>query len=106
MGEEEGRLMVLEAEVKMVAQDISDMKSTMADIAKSLSTLAVLEVRHNTVSESLSRAFKAIESQAARLDDCEKRIFASGWVLKVISGGLGLIAGIAGSTIMSLLKGK
>ena len=82
------------------------MKSTMADIAKSLSTLAVLEVRHNTVSESLSRAFKAIENNTHRLDEIDKKVFASGWVLKVISGAIGLTAGILGSTVISFIKGK
>src|SRR4030066_281598 len=101
MGDDEGRLMVLETRMEAIGKDIGDMKSTMADIAKSLSTLAVLEVRHNTVSESLSRAFKAIENNSTRLDECEKKIFASAWVLKVISGGLGLIAGVVGSSLMA-----
>lgn len=105
MGEDDGRLMVVEVQIQNIARDVGDMKATMADIAKSLSTLAVLEVRHNTVSESLSRAFKMIEINTNKLADIEKKVFASGWIIKVMAGAIGLAGGAVGHIFMSLLRG-
>lgn len=107
MGEEEGRLMVVEEQIKTIAKDMNDMKITMADMAKSLSTLAVLEVRHNTTAESLNRAFKAIERNDNRLSDIERALpnlsLASSWVFKAIVGSIAFVCGAAGTFIVSII---
>ena len=103
MGEDEGRLMVVEERIKTIAADVTDMKMTMKDIASSLSTLAVLEVRHNTTAESLNRAFKAITSNSERIDAIERTLpnisLASSWVFKAV---IGVIA-IGTSAMVSIL---
>lgn len=103
MSEDDGRLMVMEERMKTIAQDMTDMKTTMKDIAASLSTLAVLEVRHNTTADSLNRAFRAIDVNTKRLETIEKALpninLASSWVFKAVVG----IIAVGTSAIVSLL---
>lgn len=103
MSDDEGRLMVMEERIKTIAQDMTDMKTSMRDIAASLSTLAVLEVRHNTTSDSLNRAFKAIGVNTERITTIEKALpninLASSWVFKAVVG----VIAIGASAMVSLL---
>ena len=103
MSEDDGRLMVVEERIKTIAADVADMKTTMKDIAASLSTLAVLEVRHNTTAESLNRAFKAITSNSERIDAIERTLpnisLASSWVFKAVIG----VVAIGTSAIVSVI---
>ena len=108
MDEDAGRLMVVEERIKTIAQDMTDMKTTMKDIAASLSTLAVLEVRHNTTADSLNRAFKAIENNTYRLESIEKILptlnLASSWVFKAVIGFIAIVSGIISSYIFMFMK--
>jgi len=103
---EEERLIRLEEKIKVVASDMCDVKDSLKDIADSLKTLAVLEEKHNTISEGMKRAFTAIDKHADRLDDIEKALpylnLASGWLFK----GILFVMGILGAAAMIIvLKG-
>ena len=97
---EEERLIRLEEKIKVVAGDISDVKDSLKDIAASLKTLAVLEEKHNTVSEAIKRAFVMLDKHAVRLDDIEKALpylkLASSWLFK----GILFVMGILGAAAM------
>ena len=108
MGVEDGRLMVVEERIKTIAADVTDMKATMKDIASSLSTLAVLEVRHNTTAESLSRAFKAITINSERIEKIERKLpninLASSWVFKGVIGTIAIVASAIVSLLFTVLR--
>ena len=95
MGEEEGRLMVVEERLKSIGVDVADVKASMKDIASSLSTLAVLEVRHNTTADALARAFRAIDANTTKIENIEKDRSSKVWgVLMILIGSV--ISGIIG----------
>ena len=95
MGEEEGRLMVVEERLKAIGSDMADVKSSMKDIAASLSTLAVLEVRHNTTADALARAFRAIDANTTKIENIEKDRSSKVWgVLMILIGSV--VSGIIG----------
>lgn len=108
MGEEEGRLLVLEEQIKNIGRDVIDVKATMTEIAKSLAALAVLEVRHNNTADSLSRAFRAIEHNNERLDKIEKTLpnltLATSWVFKGVIATVSIIGGAVSYFMLSLIK--
>jgi len=89
------RLTTLEVKTGSIHQDMSEVKETLKEIAKSLNTLAVLEVKHANTAESLQRAFSEIGKVQKRCEEMEKKlpnlILASGWVFKAILGILGLL---------------
>lgn len=105
----EERLIRVEEGLKAVSGDLFEIKEALRDIAVSLKTLAVLEERHNAVTDALKRAFKHIRKNTERLDSVEKAlpnlVMASGWVFKAViyvMAALGL--GAMGTIIRGVLK--
>lgn len=95
MGEDEGRLMVVEERLKSIGVDVADVKASMKEIASSLSTLAVLEVRHNTTADALARAFRAIDANTTKIENIEKDRSSKVWgVLMILIGSV--VSGIIG----------
>ncbi len=70
----EERLIKVEAKLDGVVCDMAEVKTALRDIARSLSKLAVLEEKHNNVSEAMKRAFTAIERNTLRIDEIEKAL--------------------------------
>lgn len=111
---DEERLAKLEIIVNTISSDISDIKTALKDIASALKTLAVLEEKHNSVVETVRRAFKNIDHntegiaaiKASIPDNLKKKIedidrampnliLASSWVFKAmlfVMATLGLAA--------------
>lgn len=103
---EEQRLVRLEEKLKIVAEDMGQIKDALRDIASSLNSLAILEEKHKNTTESLQRAFTMIDKHGNRLDDIEKSLpylkLASGWLFK----GILFVMGILGVAAMAIvLKG-
>ncbi len=103
---EDQRFIRLEEKIKIVSEDMGEIKSVLRDIASSLNSLAILEEKHKNTTESLQRAFTALDKHGNRLDDIEKSLpylkLASGWLFK----GVLFIMGILGAAAMVIvLKG-
>ena len=100
----EERLIKVETKLDSVVSDMGEVKTALRDIAASLSKLAVLEEKHNNVSEAMKRAFTQIDKNTWRLDEIEKSLpylkLASGWVFKAMIGIMGLLGASALMTIM------
>lgn len=103
---EEQRFVRLEEKIKLVSDDMSEIKDVLKKIASSLNSLAILEEKHKNTTESLQRAFTMIDKHGNRLDDIEKTLpylkLASGWLFK----GVLFVMGILGVAAMAIvLKG-
>ncbi len=100
----EERLIKVEAKLDGVVCDMAEVKTALRDIARSLSKLAVLEEKHNNVSEAMKRAFTAIERNTLRIDEIEKALpdlkLASGWVFKAVLAIMGVLGVAAIGTII------
>ncbi|MCR4307642.1 MAG: hypothetical protein NUV80_03705 [Candidatus Berkelbacteria bacterium] len=95
----EERLIRVEEGLRTVGEDLGEIKTALKDIASSMKTLAVLEEKHNSVTEALKRSFKAIDGINERVGRIEQAlpnlVLASSWVFKAaiaIMGVLGLAA--------------
>lgn len=99
----EARLARVEEQIKAVADDMIDVKTSLKDIAASLKTIAVLEVKHDNMSEAVKRAFKAIDKVTERVDAIEKALpymrIASSWVFKAVL----FVMGILGATALGVV---
>lgn len=99
----EERLARVEVKMEGMAGDMGDIKTSLKDIATSLTKLAVLDEKHNNTAEALKRAFKSIEKNTSRLDDIETALpdlkLASGWVFKAVLG-VTAIVGMAALAIV------
>ncbi|MBI5644433.1 MAG: hypothetical protein HY954_13305 [Deltaproteobacteria bacterium] len=105
----EERLIRVEEGLKTVAEDLNDIKSALKDIASSLKTLAVLEEKHNAVSEAMRRAFKSIKKNTERIDSIEKALpellISSSWVFKAVIYVMALLGvGAIGTLLKSIIK--
>jgi uncharacterized coiled-coil DUF342 family protein len=89
------RLTKVEVTTGSIYQDMSEVKESLKEIAKSLNILAVLEEKHTNTAKSLDRAFTEIGEIQKRCEEMEKKlpnlVLASGWVFKAILGILGLL---------------
>lgn len=101
----EERLAKVEIQLNNVAADMVEVKEALKSIAKSLSTLAVLEEKHNTVTDALKRAFIHIERNEERIGAIEKVmpvvVLTSGWVFKAVLAVMGILGAAAITTIMT-----
>ena len=104
MSEVNERIGVVETKVTALAEDTSDMKKSLRDIASSLKKLAVLEEKHNNTTESLKRAFSTIDKNTDRLDIIEAALpsikLASGWIFKAVLFVMALLGTAAVFTII------
>lgn len=100
----EARLIRVEEGLKMVSEDLGEIKSALKDIATSLRTLAVLEEKHNSVEQSVKRAFKRIDKVAERLEAIEKTmpnlVLASSWVFKAAMSVMAVLGVAAAGTVV------
>ena len=89
------RLTTVEVTTSNISRDMSEVKESLKEIASSLQTLAVLEVKHANTAESLKRAFSEIDDLKKRCKDIEGKlpalVLASHWVFKAVLGVLGLL---------------
>lgn len=106
------RLATVETKLDGVISGQNDMKKTMDTVATSVSLLAVLEEKHNTVSDSMKRAFNGIdkvnvkvESMTEKVHDMEVSLpylkLASGWVFKAAIGLIGMLGAVAIGVIVA-----
>jgi len=103
---EEQRLIRVEEQLKMVAEDVGEVKGALIDIAKSLKLLAVLEEKHNTVTDALKRAFTTIDKHTEKFEEIDKALpnlkLASSWIFAAILFTMGILGTAA---IVTVLKG-
>ena len=105
----EERLIRVEEGLKSVSGDLFEIKEALKDIAVSLKTLAVLEERHNAVTDAIKRAFRLIRKNGERIESVEKAlpnlVMASGGGFKAViyvMAALGL--GAMGTILSGVLK--
>ena len=100
---EEQRLIRVEEQLKMVAEDVGEVKGALVDIAKSLKLLAVLEERHNTTTEAIKRAFILIDKHTEKFEEIEKAMpnlkLASSWIFAAILFTMGILGTAAIATV-------
>jgi hypothetical protein len=89
------RLATVESTTSNISNDMIEVKESLKEIASSLKTLAVLEVKHAHTAESLTRAFTEIDKLQLRCKAIEDKlptlVLASSWVFKAVLGVLGLL---------------
>ena len=106
---DEERLTRVEEGLKTVARDTGDIKLALQSMAQSLSKLAVLEEKHNSVTDALKRAWSAIEKNTGRIDTIEKAlpnlVLASSWVFKAALCVMGLLGAAALAVVVKALAG-
>lgn len=68
----EADLAVAITKIDAITSDLSDLKSSMKEIANAVSRLAVVEERQTATNESIGRAFKQIDSIALRVGALEQ----------------------------------
>lgn len=96
----------LEASVKSVAGDVSDIKTTMRDVSVALVQLARLEERHINLDRSITLIFEKLNRYEAsqkvfetKMDERVKKLeekapinnLTSTWVIGLASGGAGIV---------------
>src|SRR3989304_5468509 len=100
---EEKRLIRVEEQLRMVAEDVGEVKGALVDIAKSLKLLAVLEERHNTTTEAIKRAFILIDKHTEKFEEIEKAMpnlkLASSWIFAAILFTMGILGTAAIATV-------
>ena len=101
---EEKRLIRVEEQLRMVAEDVGEVKGALVDIAKSLKLLAVLEERHNTTTEAIKRAFILIDKHTEKFEEIEKAMpnlkLASSWIFATILFTMGILGTAAIATVV------
>lgn len=87
---------VLNLQLKILHEDVSEMKSVLKDLATAITKLALIEERQANAAAALERAFGALERVEARVAALEKDVPANKrvnvWVDRAIWAGLGLLA--------------
>lgn len=89
------RLATVEVTTVNISRDMCEVKDSLKEIASSLKSLAVLEVKHANTADSLTRAFAEIDKLQLRCKATEDKlptlVLASSWVFKAVLGVLGLL---------------
>lgn len=80
----EGKITLLEQQAKTMADDISDIKTSMRDIASAMQSLAVLEEKHTTSFDAIKRAHKRLDDQETRLRRVELSTASHLWMERVV----------------------
>lgn len=101
---EEQRLIRVEEQLKMVAEDMGEVKGALVDIAKSLKLLAILEEKHNTTTEAIKRAFILIDKHTEKFEEIDKALpnlkLASSWIFAAILFTMGILGTAAIATVV------
>lgn len=95
MVEMEAELKILQAQQKSLAEDMGEIKSSLASIANSLGSLAVLEQKHVEARDGIVRAHKRIDEIQALIKDevkgherriqaLELQIAKNAWIERVV----------------------
>jgi vacuolar-type H+-ATPase subunit I/STV1 len=80
----ESKIVVLEQQTKNMSEDISDIKTSLRDIASAMNSLAVLEQKHNDSYDAIVRAHKRIDDVEPRLRKIEISTAQQLWMERVL----------------------
>jgi hypothetical protein len=80
----ESKIVVLEEQTKNMSEDISDIKTSLRDIAAAMNSLAVLEQKHNDSYDAIVRAHKRIDDVEPRLRKIEISTAQQLWMERVL----------------------
>lgn len=80
----ENKVVLLEQQTKTMADDISDIKKSMRDIANAMNSLAVLEEKHNNSYDTIVRAHKRLDGHEDRVRKLELFTATQMWMERVV----------------------
>ena len=82
--EMESKVSVLEQQTKTMSSDISDIKTSLRDIASAMKSLAVLEQKHNDSYDAIVRAHKRLDDQEQRVRKVELSTASHLWMERAV----------------------
>jgi septal ring factor EnvC (AmiA/AmiB activator) len=82
--EMESKISVLEEQTKNMSEDITDIKTSLRDIADAMRSLAVLEQKHNDSYDAIVRAHKRIDDVEPRVRKLEVTTAQQLWMERVV----------------------
>ena len=99
-------LAVAISKIEALSEDMSDIKSSMRELAQAVSRLAVVEERQSSTNEAMGRMFKAIEAMDIRIKVLEQaqpiQQQSSDWVQ---SGVKYIVAAVLGAILAGFMRG-
>lgn len=99
-------LAVAIAKIEALSEDMSDIKSSMRELAQAVSRLAVVEERQSSTNEAMGRMFKAIEAMDARVKLLEQaqpiQQQSSAWVQSTVKY---IVAAVLGAILSGVMRG-
>lgn len=110
MGEEFGpgadpQMTVILDRLRVLSGDLADMRSSMAEMAKSVTRLAVMEERQANSREAQERAFREIADLQARLKTLEGAQPVQAQTTRWVNQAIGLLlAAVIGAVATSVIR--